>query len=51
MPNSQQEPKLSDGDKLITDMYISMFGLLPNYVYIPAKFLNANGIFKTDELS
>jgi hypothetical protein len=51
IPNSQQELKLSNGDKLITDKYIPMFGLVPNYAYIPAKFLNANRIAKADELS
>jgi hypothetical protein len=51
MPNSQQELKRLDEEKLIIDKYIPMFNLLPNYAYIPAKFLNANRIVKTDELS
>jgi len=49
MPNGQQELTLSGGDKLITDMYIPTFGLIPNSSYIPAKFLNTNGSVTVDE--
>jgi NADH dehydrogenase FAD-containing subunit len=49
MPNGRQELTLSGGDKLITDMYIPTFGLIPNSSYIPAKFLNANGSVTVDE--
>jgi NADH dehydrogenase FAD-containing subunit len=48
MPNGRQELTLSGGDKLITDMYIPTFGLIPNSSYVPAKFLNANGSVTVD---
>ena len=49
MPNGQHELTLSSGDKLVTDMYIPTFGLVPNSSYVPAKFLNANGSVMVDE--
>jgi NADH dehydrogenase FAD-containing subunit len=49
MPNGRQELTLSGGEKLITDMYIPTFGLIPNSSYIPTKFLHANGSVTVDE--
>jgi apoptosis-inducing factor 2 len=49
MPNGQQELTLSDGNKLITDMYIPTFGLIPNSSFIPEKFLNMNRFVTVDE--
>ena len=49
MPSGQHELTLSNGEKLVTDMYIPTFGLVPNSSYVPAKFLNANGSVIVDE--
>jgi apoptosis-inducing factor 2 len=49
MPNGQQELTLSDGNKLITDMYIPTFGLIPNSSFIPEKFLNMDRFVSVDE--
>jgi NADH dehydrogenase FAD-containing subunit len=49
LPDERQELTLSSGDKLVTDMYIPVFGLVPNSSYIPAKFLNASGAVMVDE--
>lgn len=43
------ELSLSDGTKLITDLYIPTFGVIPNSSYIPDKYLNTNGFVKVDE--
>jgi hypothetical protein len=48
MPNGQEELILSNGEKLVTDLYIPTFGLTPNSSYIPAKFLNAKGLVVVD---
>ena len=49
LPNGRQELTLSDGTKVVTDLYIPAFGLIPNSSYIPAKFLNSNGFVVVDE--
>ena len=46
--NNQQQLTLSGGDKMITDLYIPTFGLIPNSSYVPAKFLNADGYVVVD---
>lgn len=49
LPNGQQEVTLSNGEKLVADMYIPTFGLVPNSSYIPSQFLNADGFVKVDQ--
>lgn len=49
LPDGRQELTLSAGDKLVADMYIPTFGLVPNSSYIPAKFLNADGCVMVNE--
>jgi NADH dehydrogenase FAD-containing subunit len=49
LPNNQQELALSNGEKLLTDLYIPTFGLLPNSSYIPQKLLNKDGYVMVDE--
>lgn len=46
--NGGQELMLSDGVKLITDMYVPAFGWVPNSSFIPAKFLNVKGFVVVD---
>lgn len=48
-PQGQHEVTLSDGRKLVADMYISAAGLVPNSSYVPAIFLNNDGYVKVDE--
>jgi NADH dehydrogenase FAD-containing subunit len=49
IPRGAQELTLSNGDKLMTDMYIPLFGVIPNSSYVPAKFLDAYGSVVVDE--
>jgi len=49
LPNDQTELLFSDGEKLVTDLYIPSFGLVPNSSYVPAKFLDAQGYVVVDE--
>lgn len=49
MSNGQQELTLSGGDKIVADMYIPTFGVIPNSSYIPTEFLNSNGFVIVDE--
>ncbi|KAH8589385.1 hypothetical protein B0O99DRAFT_655527 [Bisporella sp. PMI_857] len=37
------ELTLSNGEKLITDLYVPTFGVTPNSSYVPSKYLNENG--------
>ena len=48
-PDGRQELTLSTGGKLIADMYIPTFGLIPNSSYIPSKYLNAKGYAVVNE--
>jgi len=48
-PSGAQELILSSGDKLVADMYIPTFGVIPNSSYIPAKFLDADRYVIVDE--
>jgi NADH dehydrogenase FAD-containing subunit len=48
-PSGTQELTLSNGDNLMTDMYIPLFGVIPNSSYIPTKFLDTNGSVVVDE--
>jgi NADH dehydrogenase FAD-containing subunit len=45
----QQELTLSNGKKLLADLYLPMFGVIPNSSYVPTKFLDADGFVKVDE--
>ncbi|CAM1509907.1 Fc.00g002420.m01.CDS01 [Cosmosporella sp. VM-42] len=47
--DGRQELVLSDEDKLIADLYIPAYGLIPNSSYVPGKYLNANGFVMVDE--
>ena len=49
MPQGGQELTLSDGSKIMTDLYIPTFGLIPNSSYMPAEYLNAKGFVMVDE--
>lgn len=48
-PDGRQELNLSNGTKIIADLYIPTFGLAPNSSYIPSKFLNKDGYVLVDD--
>jgi NADH dehydrogenase FAD-containing subunit len=43
------ELTLSNGNKLLTDLYVPTFGITPNSSYVPHKFLNTGGYVMVDE--
>jgi NADH dehydrogenase FAD-containing subunit len=45
----QTEVVYSDGSKVLTDLYVPTFGVVPNSAYIPSKLLNADGFAIVDE--
>lgn len=50
LPDDRQELTLSNGEKMIADVYIPTFGVKPNSSYMPSKFLDSNGYIIVDEL-
>ncbi|KFY48987.1 hypothetical protein V495_00846 [Pseudogymnoascus sp. VKM F-4514 (FW-929)] len=48
-PGGRQEIILSSGERIVSDLTIPTFGLVPNSSYIPQKFLNAHGYVMADE--
>ncbi|KAH8425255.1 NAD(P)/FAD-dependent oxidoreductase [Aspergillus melleus] len=47
--SGQIELTLSSGEKILTDMYIPTYGVLPNSSYIPASYLDDKGFVKVDQ--
>lgn len=47
--SGQTEVICSDGTKILTDLYVPTFGVIPNSSYIPSKLLNADGFVMVDE--
>ncbi len=47
--DGKTEITLSDGEKIVTDLYIPAVGVTPNSSYIPQALLNANGFVVVDE--
>lgn len=45
----QTEVVYSDDSKVLTDLYVPTFGVVPNSSYIPRKLLNASGFAIVDE--
>ncbi|KAH7364366.1 hypothetical protein BKA65DRAFT_136205 [Rhexocercosporidium sp. MPI-PUGE-AT-0058] len=48
-PDGRTELTLSDGQKMIVDLYLPTAGLIPNSAYVPQEFLNQNGYVVVDE--
>ncbi|KUJ06579.1 nucleotide-binding domain-containing protein [Mollisia scopiformis] len=48
-PDNKHHLLLSNNEKLVADLYIPTFGLLPNSSYIPSNFLNENGYLVVDD--
>jgi NADH dehydrogenase FAD-containing subunit len=44
-----EELSLSDGSKLVVDLYVPTFGVKPNSSYIPSNLLNDNGYVMVDD--
>lgn len=49
LPDGRHELSLSNGEKLITDVYIPTMGVIPNSSYVPSNFLNEKGFVSVDE--
>lgn len=49
LPNGQYELNLSGGEKLVVDLYIPTYGVVPNSSYVPLQFKDANGYVKVDQ--
>ncbi|RFU80885.1 apoptosis-inducing factor 2 [Trichoderma arundinaceum] len=49
LPNGTQELNFSNGKKLVADLVIPTYGVLPNSSFIPSQFLNADGFIQVDE--
>ncbi|QSZ29505.1 hypothetical protein DSL72_004019 [Monilinia vaccinii-corymbosi] len=47
-PEGKYEITLSNGEKIITDLYIPTMGVLPNSSYIPENYLNPAGFATVD---
>ncbi|KAH6692408.1 hypothetical protein F5X68DRAFT_250611 [Plectosphaerella plurivora] len=47
--DGKTEVSLSDGNKILTDLYIPTVGLVPNSEYIPAALLTDRGYLAVDE--
>ncbi|KAF5868648.1 putative amid-like mitochondrial oxidoreductase protein [Botrytis fragariae] len=48
-PDGKTEITLSNGEKIITDLYIPTMGLIPNSSFIPEKYLNPAGFAMVDQ--
>ncbi|TEY71788.1 hypothetical protein BOTCAL_0086g00060 [Botryotinia calthae] len=48
-PDGKTEITLSNGKKIITDLYIPTMGLIPNSSFIPEKYLNPAGFAIVDQ--
>lgn len=48
-PDGKTEITLSNGEKIITDLYIPTMGLIPNSSFIPEKYLNPAGFAIVDQ--
>jgi hypothetical protein len=49
LPTGQTEVTFSDGSRLITDLYVPTYGLVPNSSYIPPEFLSSEGFVIVDD--
>lgn len=49
LPDGRQEITLSDGEKLVADMYVPAYGLVPNASYVPARYVDTKGYVVVDE--
>ncbi|ESZ92491.1 hypothetical protein SBOR_7116 [Sclerotinia borealis F-4128] len=48
-PDGKYEITLSNGEKIITDLYIPTMGVIPNSAYIPETYLNPAGYAMVDQ--
>lgn len=49
LPDGRTEVVLQNGEKLVTDLYLSTMGVLPNTEYLPAKVLRDDRFVAVDE--
>ncbi|KAJ4246299.1 hypothetical protein NW762_013650 [Fusarium torreyae] len=49
LPDGRQEVTLSGGEKVVTDLVIPTFGVIPNSSFVPPSLLDKNGFVKVNE--
>ncbi|KAH7212070.1 histidine phosphatase superfamily [Fusarium oxysporum] len=49
LPNGKQEVTFSSGEKVVTDLVIPTFGVVPNSSFVPPDLLDAHGYIKVDQ--
>ncbi|PSE86145.1 hypothetical protein C7G75_19505, partial [Acinetobacter nosocomialis] len=49
LPDGKKELTLSGGEKLVVDLYIPTFGVLPNSSFVPSQYLDSNGFVQVDQ--
>lgn len=49
LPNGKDELLLSGGEKLLVDLYIPTFGVLPNSSFVPSEFLDSQCFIKVND--
>jgi NADH dehydrogenase FAD-containing subunit len=49
LANGRQELTLTDGQKIVADLYVSATGVKPNSSYVPANLLDSKGFVIVDE--
>ncbi|TGO36770.1 hypothetical protein BHYA_0115g00200 [Botrytis hyacinthi] len=49
LPTSQTELSLSNGEKLVCDLYLPTLGTIPNSEYIPKELLDGQNFVKVDQ--
>jgi NADH dehydrogenase FAD-containing subunit len=48
-PSSKTELTLSNGDKMVVDLYLPTIGVIPNTEYVPKNLLNGKGDVMVDQ--
>ena len=49
LTDGKQELELAGGEKLLVDLYIPTFGVVPNSSFVPREFLDSNSFVKVDD--
>lgn len=49
LPDGKQELTLSGGEKIVVDLYVPTFGVLPNSSFVPSQYLDPQGFVQVDQ--
>lgn len=49
LPGGKQEVTLSGGEKIVVDLYVPTFGVLPNSSFVPSQYLDPQGFVQVDQ--